>query len=58
MDHIEIFVKASTETETVLADGWSMDENAAPVNFFCTKVNVASCENANNAINQEWYNMF
>jgi hypothetical protein len=31
---------------------------AIPVNFFCTKVNVASCENANNALNQEWYNMF
>ena len=32
--------------------------NAIPVNYFCTKVNVASCENANNAMNQEWYNMF
>ena len=40
-------------------DGWSMDGgNAIPINFFCTKVNVASCENANNAMNQEWYNMF
>lgn len=40
-------------------DGWSMDGGKAiPVNFFCTKVNVASCENANNALNQEWYNMF
>lgn len=39
--------------------GWSMDGgNAIPCNFFCTKVNVASCENANNALNQEWYNMF
>ena len=40
-------------------DGWSMDGGQAiPVNYFCTKVNVASCENANNALNQEWYNMF
>ena len=43
----------------VLKDGWSMDGGTAiPVNFTCTKVNVASCENANNALNQEWYNLF
>lgn len=42
-----------------MPDGWSMDGGQAiPVNFFCTKVNVASCENANNALNQEWYNAF
>lgn len=40
-------------------DGWSMDGgNAIPCNYFCTKVNVASCENANNPLNQEWYNLF
>jgi hypothetical protein len=39
-------------------DGWSMDGTAIPINYTCTKVNVASCENANNAINQEWYNLF
>lgn len=40
-------------------DKWSMDGGQAiPVDYFCTKVNVASCENANNALNQEWYNMF
>lgn len=38
--------------------GWSMSTNASPLTFFCTKVNVASCENANNAMNQEWYNLF
>ena len=46
-----------------LADGthiqkWSMTENAIPVNYFNYKVNVASCEQANNALNQEWYNRF
>lgn len=38
--------------------GWKMTENSIPVDFICTKVNVASCENANNALNQEWYNLF
>lgn len=37
---------------------WSMDEEAIPVNYFTTKVNVASCENANNALNQEFYNKY
>lgn len=39
-------------------DGWSMSKTAIPINFFCTKVNVASCEGSNNAINAEWYNKF
>lgn len=40
-------------------NGWSMDGgDAIECKYFCTKVNVASCENANNALNQEWYNMF
>lgn len=44
---------------TVSADGWSMDGGTAPkINYFTTKVNVASCENANNALIQEWYNLF
>lgn len=38
--------------------GWSMDDEAIPCTFFCTKVNVASCEQANNALNQEWYNQY
>ena len=46
-------------TGKVLEGGWSMDGGKAiPVDYFCTKVNVASCENANNAMNQEWYNLF
>ena len=39
-------------------DGWSMSEHAFPVSYLTTKVNVASCEGANNAINQEWYNRY
>lgn len=37
---------------------WDMSGNSIPVNFTCTKVNVASCENANNALNAEWYNRY
>ena len=39
-------------------DKWGMDDKAIPVSYFTTKVNVASCENANNALNQEWYNRY
>ena len=37
---------------------YSFTDTAIPIDYFCTKVNVASCENANNALNQEWYNMY
>ena len=37
---------------------WSLDDEAIPVNYFNTKVNVASCEGANNALNQEWYDRY
>jgi hypothetical protein len=39
-------------------EGWKVSENAIPIDLACTKVNVASCENANNVVNQEWYNKF
>ena len=39
-------------------DGWKVSETAIPINYVCTKVNVASCENANNVVNAEWYNRF
>ena len=39
-------------------DLWKMTDNAIPIEIACTKVNVASCENANNVVNQEWYNKF
>lgn len=39
-------------------DGWGVSDTAIPIDYFCTKVNVASSENANNVVNQEWYNKF
>ena len=39
-------------------DGWQMSEQAFPVNYFNTKVNIASCEGVNNALNQKWYNRY
>lgn len=39
-------------------DAYAMTENSIPVNYMNTKVNVASCENVNNACNAEWYNRF
>ena len=38
--------------------GWQVADNALPIEIACTKVNVASCENINNVVNQEWYNRF
>ena len=42
--------------DTKFPEEWSMEDEAIPVNYYNTKVNVASCEGANNALNQEWYN--
>lgn len=53
------FNSGFTNAEGVHIDSWSMDGgDAIPCNYFCTKVNVASCEHANNSLNQEWYNLF
>lgn len=38
--------------------GWKVSETAIPIDYVCTKVNVASCENANNVVNAEWYNRY
>ena len=35
-----------------------LDDDAIGINYMNTKVNVASSEGANNAVNQEWYNKF
>ena len=39
-------------------DGYALNQDSIPVDYFCTKVNVASSEGTNNALNQEWYNNF
>jgi len=39
-------------------DNWAMSEKSMPVNYFNVKVNVASCEGTNNALNQEWYDRY
>lgn len=39
-------------------DGYSMEDNSIPVNYFNTKVNIASCENINNKCLAEWYNRY
>ena len=41
-----------------LVNGWLVSDTALPIDLACTKVNVASCENVNNVVNQEWYNKF
>lgn len=38
--------------------GWYISSGDLPIDIACTKVNVASCENANNVVNAEWYNQF
>lgn len=40
------------------AEGWKVSENALPIDLACTKVNVASCENANNVVNVDIYNTY
>ena len=52
------FENGFTDADGNHFDEWAMNENSIPVNFFCTKVNVASAEQANNALNQEWYNRY
>lgn len=44
--------------DSTFPEKWAMDDTAIPINYYNTKVNVASCEGANNALNQEWYNRF
>ena len=38
--------------------GWRPTDEDLYIDIACTKVNVASCENANNVVNAEWYNKF
>jgi hypothetical protein len=37
---------------------YKMDDDAIPVSYINYKVNTASCEGSNNAVNVEWYNQY
>ena len=54
------FTKKGTiyDSEGNALPGWTVSDTAIPIDIACTKVNVASCENANNVVNAEWYNRF
>lgn len=52
------FLNKLTDKEGKTVDGWQVSDTAWPIDLTCTKVNVASCENVNNVVNQEWYNKF
>ena len=52
------FNNGFTYADGSTSEKWSMNPNSIPVNYFTTKVNVASAEHANNALNQDWYNKF
>lgn len=49
------FTEGFTDGNGRHLDGYSMSENSIPINYFNTKVNVASCENINNMCLAEWY---
>ena len=55
--HIDL-VEGLTNKDGHQVDGWEVSNTAIPIDYVCTKVNVASCENANNVVNAEWYNRF
>ena len=52
------FKKGLIDKDGNEVDGWKVTEDAIPIELPCTKVNVASCENVNNVVNQEWYNRY
>lgn len=52
------FQEGLTNKDGIPVDGWEVSNTAIPIDYVCTKVNVASCENANNVVNAEWYNRF
>jgi hypothetical protein len=49
---------AAFNLDATLPEPISITDEAIPVKYLNTKVNVASCEGANNALNQEWYNRY
>ena len=52
------FQDGLTDKDNNFVEGWEISPTAIPIDYVCTKVNVASCENANNVVNAEWYNKF
>lgn len=49
------FTEGFTDGNGEHIDGYSMSDDSIPVNYFNTKVNIASCENINNMCIAEWY---
>ena len=52
------FLEGFTDGNGQHIDAYSMEDDSIPVNYFNTKVNIASCENINNMCLAEWYNRF
>lgn len=52
------FIDGFTDGNGQHIDGYSMEDDSIPVNYFNTKVNIASCENINNMCLAEWYNRY
>ena len=52
------FTEGFTDGNGQHIDVYSMSDNSIGVNYFNTKVNIASCENINNMCLAEWYNRY
>lgn len=52
------FLQGFTDGNGNHIDTYSMTDDSIGVNYFNTKVNVASCENVNNMCLAEWYNRY
>lgn len=52
------FLQGFTDGNGKHIDTYSMTDDSIGVNYFNTKVNVASCENINNMCLAEWYNRY
>lgn len=52
------FLQGFTDGNGNHIDTYSMTDDSIGVNYFNTKVNIASCENINNMCIAEWYNRY
>ena len=52
------FTEGFTDGNGDHIDTYSMSDNSIGVNYFNTKVNIASCENINNMCIAEWYHRY